>query len=204
MRVALTFDTEHPDRPHRPGVADDIVTLLAAEGVRATFFLEGRWTKAHPRTAEQIARDGHLVGSHSFSHARMPTLSAPGLRSEIRGAEDAIRELAGVDPRPWFRCPYGEGWDDPRVRGALEERGYRHVGWDVILRDWEPKRDPAALVGALVDGLGDRDDEAVVLLHSWPAPTAQALPAIIAELGARGAELVCVDELERVTESVVF
>ena len=138
MRVALTLDAEHPDRPHRPGVADEILALLAAQGVRATFFLQGRWTRAHPRTAERIARDGHLVGSHSFSHARMPRLSWEGMRSDVRAAEQAIVEIAGTDPRPWFRCPYGAGWADPCVRSVLGELGYRHVGWDVIVEDWEP------------------------------------------------------------------
>src|SRR5690348_13936977 len=107
MRVALTFDAEHPDRPHRPGVADEIIAQLAAERVRATFFLQGRWTEAHPATARRIARDGHLVGSHSYFHARMATLSAEGMRRDIGYAEHTIREIAGVDPRPWFRCPFG-------------------------------------------------------------------------------------------------
>src|SRR5579885_2880977 len=153
MRVALTFDTEHPDRPHRPGVADEILALLAREAVRATFFLEGRWAQANPATAARIAADGHLVGSHSFCHAHLPAFSPPGLRRDIREAEQAIREVTGVDPRPWFRCPYGDGWDDLEVRSAIEELGYRHAGWHVVLGDWESEREPGALLEALADGL---------------------------------------------------
>lgn len=203
MRVALTFDAEHPDRPHRPGVAEEIVALLAVERVRATFFLQGHWTEAHPATARRIAQDGHLVGSHSYCHARMTTLSADGLRRDIGDAEETIREVAGVDPRPWFRCPYGVGWDDPVVHGALAELGYRHVGWDVILGDWDPEREPAALALAVEDGLARVDGDAVVLLHAWPEHTIRALPAIISRLRRR-ADLVGVDELERVPEAVVF
>ncbi len=204
MRVALTFDAEHPDRVHRPGVAEEIVAVLAAEEVRATFFLEGRWTKANPSTALSIAQAGHLVGSHSFFHGRMPELSPEGMRSDIRAAEQTIREIAGVDPRPWFRCPYGVGWDDPGVRAVLDELGYRHIGWDVILDDWEPERDPAVLLAALVDGLSRCDGEAVVLLHTWPEATARVLPAVIGNLRERRAELVGVDELEHVPEAVVY
>ena len=204
MRVALTFDAEHPDRPHRPGVADEIVALLAAEQVRATFFLQGHWTKAHPATARRIAEDDHLVGSHSYFHARMATLSAEGMRRDIGDAEATIREIAGVDPRPWFRCPYGAGWDDPGVRRVLAELGYRHVGWDVIPGDWEPERGPAALASAVEEGLRCCNGEAVVLLHTWPEQTVRALPSIIRSLHDHRAQLVGVDELEHVPEAVVF
>jgi peptidoglycan/xylan/chitin deacetylase (PgdA/CDA1 family) len=200
VRVALTFDAEHPDRPHRVGVADEIVALLAAERVRATFFLEGRWTQAHPRTAGRIARDGHLVGSHSFSHARMPRLSREGMRSDVRAAERAIVEIAGADPHPWFRCPYGAGWCHPGVRSVLGELGYRHVGWDVIVEDWEPERNGEAVARGVLDGIARSDGEAVVLLHSWPQATLEALPKIIRRVRRRGGELVGVDELERVPE----
>jgi peptidoglycan/xylan/chitin deacetylase (PgdA/CDA1 family) len=201
MRVALTFDAEHPDRPHRAGVADEIVALLGAERVRTTFFLQGRWTKAHPHTAVRIAHDGHLVGSHSYFHARMPTLSAEGIRGDVRDAECTILEITGVDPRPWFRCPYGAGWSDPVVRSVLDELGYRHVGWDVIVDDWEPERDPNALANTLLDGVSRCGGEAVVLLHTWPLSTLEALPAIIRRLRAGGSEFVGVDELNLVPEA---
>lgn len=201
MRVALTFDAEHPDRPHRAGVADEILTLLAAQCVRATFFLQGRWTTAHPFTAERIARDGHLVGSHSFSHAHMPRLSREGMRSDVRAAERAIFEIVGADPHPWFRCPYGAGWSHPRVRSVLIELGYRHVGWDVIVEDWEPEHDGEAVAERVLEGVGHCDREAVVLLHTWPQATLEALPQIIRRLRRSGGELVGVDELERVPEA---
>jgi peptidoglycan/xylan/chitin deacetylase (PgdA/CDA1 family) len=134
----------------------------------------------------------------------MPTLSPEGIRSDIRDAEQAIRDIAGVDPRPWFRCPYGAGWNDPGVQGVLEELGYRHVGWDIILGDWEPGREPADIVDALEHRIGHCNGDAVVLLHTWPEQTLHALPAIIRSLRARSAQLVGIDELKRVPETVVF
>ena len=35
--------------------------------------------------------------------------------------EEALGEVVGVEPRPWFRCPFAEGHDDVRVLGALRE-----------------------------------------------------------------------------------
>lgn len=197
VRVALTFDAEHPDRPTRPGVAEGILELLAANAVRATFFVQGRWAEAYPDTARRIPRDGHLVGSHSFYHARMPLFSGAGLAEDVRSAEEVIRAILGVDPRPWFRCPFGAGWDDPRVQGGLEALGYRDIGWNVSPDDWDVASTAASVEEGVVGASLAQGDGAVVLLHTWPAPTLGALPAILERLRAAGAELVTVDEVPR-------
>ena len=79
--------------------------------------------------------------------------------------------------------------DDPRVLAAIEELGYRHVGWDVDPFDWEDGRTVDELVERVVPG------EGIVLLHAWPAVTAEGLGRVIAGLRERGAEFVAVDEL---------
>ena len=146
MQVALTFDTEFPGRPNRPGGEDRILETLASERIRGSFFLQGRWTRANP---------------------------------EI--------ETTGIDPKPGYRCPFGSGMDDPRVLAAIEELGYRHVGWDEDPRDWDDGR----TVDELVAGVG----AGIVLLHAWPTVTAEGLGLVIAGLRGRGAEFVGVDEL---------
>jgi len=196
-RVALTFDAEHPDRPRcPPGNAERILDVLRDAGVRSTFFVQGRWARSQPGTARRIARDGHLVGNHSNYHVRMPYLSDEGLRADVAEGEEAIREVLGVDPRPWFRCPFGEGHDDPRVLGALEGLGYRNVHWDVELEDWEPWRTAEHVALDALDGALAHGDGAIVLLHTWPAPTAEALPRIVEGLRRAGAALVALEDLE--------
>jgi peptidoglycan/xylan/chitin deacetylase (PgdA/CDA1 family) len=196
-RVALTFDAEHPDRSScPPGNAERILDVLGERGVRASFFLQGRWARSQPAVAERIARDGHLVGHHSHYHARMTLLSDEGIREDLRDGEEAIVQVAGADPRPWFRCPFGAGHDDPRILGALGEAGYRNVHWHVELEDWEPRRTPADIARDAVEGGLAHGDGAVVLLHTWAGATAAALPAILGELAEAGARLVTLDRLE--------
>src|SRR5207245_2530366 len=115
FRVALTFDAEHPDRPSTTGIQEKLIDELARSGIRATFFVQGRWAEAYPETARQLAPAGHLIGSHSFYHARMPLFNDEGFDTDVRDAQTAIEDILGVDPRPWFRCPFGTGADDPRV-----------------------------------------------------------------------------------------
>jgi peptidoglycan-N-acetylglucosamine deacetylase len=197
IRVALTLDAEHPSEPQCPPDAPDrILDALASGRTRATFFLQGRWASAYPWRARRIAADGHLVGHHSHHHAPMTLLHDEGVRADVTGAADTIRTSSGVDPRPWFRCPFGRGHDDPRFLEVLEHLGYRNVHWNVEAGDWRPERTAAEIGDKTVDGVMRRGDGAVVLLHTWPGPTADAFPGMLSRLSEAGARFVGVDELE--------
>ena len=140
-RVALTFDAEHPDRPGASaGTVDRILATLRAAEASATFFVQGRWSQAEPSSARRIAYDGHLVGNHSHYHSRMTLLSDRGIRTDVEEADAAVSAATGEPTRPWFRCPFGDGHDDPRVVDLLRDLGYRNVHWHVELEDWEPWR----------------------------------------------------------------
>lgn len=195
-RVALTFDAEHPDRSWcPPGAADRILDVLAVAGIHGTFFVQGRWAEAYPTTARRIADEGHLVGNHSHHHARMPLLSDRGLHEDVDAARDAIVRTTGRDPRPWFRCPFGDGADDPRVLAVIEAAGYQHLGWHVEVEDWEPTRTPEAIAADAVAGIRRHGDGAVLLLHTWPGGTVEALPLVLNDLRGE-ARFVTVDALE--------
>jgi peptidoglycan/xylan/chitin deacetylase (PgdA/CDA1 family) len=195
-RVALTFDAEHPDRPLcPPGNAERILDALARTSTPATFFVQGRWARSQPDLARRIADDGHLIGHHSQFHARMTLLSDDGIRADVvEGAQDIV-ETTGRDPRPWFRCPFGAGHDDPRVLALLSDLGYRDVHWHVELDDWEPWKTGADVEDDAVEGVVAHGDGAVVLLHTWPAPTGEALPGIVDRLCDRGARFVTLEGL---------
>ena len=195
MRVALTFDTEFPGRPTAAGVEDRLLAALAEAGARATFFLQGRWVRANPEQARRIADAGHLIGNHSNYHAPMDGLDDDLLRRDVTKAEGTIRELTGVDPKPWFRCPFGAGMEDTRVLAVLEQLGYEHVGWDVDPEDWNEAHDASEVEAQVLAGVRARDDDTIVLLHGWPEATAEALPRLLASFRSEGVEVVAVDAL---------
>jgi peptidoglycan/xylan/chitin deacetylase (PgdA/CDA1 family) len=202
FRVAFTFDTEHPDRPHHePGGVTAILNTLAAEDTRATFFLQGRWVESEPDAAEAIARAGHLIGSHSYYHTHMDLLSDAGFRTDVDKAECAIRQHVGTDPRPWLRFPFGSAGNDSgrldhlRV-DLLPKLGYRHVGWHVEANDWLTRATACRMAALIVGGAKEHGDGAIVLLHTWSPPVAAAVAIAVRELTDAGATFVRVDELD--------
>jgi peptidoglycan/xylan/chitin deacetylase (PgdA/CDA1 family) len=197
VRVALTFDAEHPDRPHcPPGNAERILDALGEAGARATFFVQGRWARSAPELAKRIATDGHLIGNHSKYHARMTLLTDDGIRTDVGECEQTIRDITGTDPRPWFRFPFGDGRDDPRLLAILEGIGYRNVHWQVEALDWDADKTPEDVERITLEGVARHGDGAVVLLHTWPVSTAESLPRILKHLAEDGLRFATVDELE--------
>lgn len=186
MKVALTFDAELPGRVHAdPDGAARILGTLNDHGIKSTWFMQGRWCNWQPDVARRVAESGHLIGNHSHHHAPMPWFADIG--PEVKAAEAAIIAATGVDPRPWFRCPFGEV--DPAERlGVL---GYQHIGWDFHALDWEPSTSVEDIVTGVVRGVEEHGP--VVLLHTWPRTTGDALSTILEKLD--GAEFVTVGEL---------
>jgi peptidoglycan/xylan/chitin deacetylase (PgdA/CDA1 family) len=204
FRVALTFDAEHPDRPARFGNDERLLDALEAAGVRATFFVQGRWAEAHPGLARRVAADGHLVGSHTHYHARLPLFSEAGLASDIRAAEDAILAYVGADPKPWIRGPFGAGANDPELIARLDSLGYRHVGWNVSCEDWEPAHTADEIAERVVSGSIGVGDGSVPLMHTWPDGTHDAIQSIVARLATAGASFVTVAELDNPVVGIPF
>jgi peptidoglycan/xylan/chitin deacetylase (PgdA/CDA1 family) len=126
----------------------------------------------------------------------MPLFNEAGLASDVAEGQAAIVQITGVDPRPWFRCPFGAGHDDPNVIDGLRALGYRDVHWDVELEDWEPSRTSEQIASDAVEGVRTYGDGAVMLLHTWPAATAQAIRPIISGLRDIGAEFITVDMVD--------
>lgn len=201
-RVALTFDAEHPDRPAVPGATERVLDILRERQTRATFFVQGRWVEAEPALARRIVADGHLVGHHSHYHARAPLLSAEGFAEDVRDAERVIVDTLGVDPRPWYRLPFGAGAGDPAIHRRLDAIGYRHVHWDLEVWEWRPEATAEGVEEATVAGALSHGDGAVVLLHPWPTPVPAALPGIIDRLDAAGARFVDLRELDRTPDGL--
>ncbi|MGG1676969.1 polysaccharide deacetylase family protein [Neobacillus sp. NRS-1170] len=99
--VALTFD----DGPTKN--VEQILPLLDKYHAKATFFLIGGEIEKFPEDAAKIAKAGHQVGNHTYSHNRMVFKSPSYIKKEIEKTDDLIRE-AGFKGEIDFRPPNGK------------------------------------------------------------------------------------------------
>ncbi|MEY9291819.1 hypothetical protein ABH979_004893 [Bradyrhizobium ottawaense] len=89
--VVLTFD----DGPNPP-TTSKVLAALAQECVRATFFLIGLHASQHPDMVKRIAREGHTIGHHTFSHPFMARIPFDKAKSEVdRGVAAVEMALHG-------------------------------------------------------------------------------------------------------------
>jgi len=189
--VALTLD-DGPDPVLTPRVLD----LLDAHGVRATFFVIAERAVAQPELLREIVRRGHGVQNHTWRHPHAFSLFGPRrIRQEIERAQAALQSLTGVRPT-LFRAPAGlrNAWLGPVLhRQGLRLASWTRRGYDT--RDGDARQVLARLLHGLRGG-------AVLLLHdghcaATPAGTPvvlEVLPALIAEVRARGLRFVRLED----------
>jgi peptidoglycan-N-acetylglucosamine deacetylase len=157
--LALTFD----DGPN-PAWTPRLLDLLAANDVRATFFLIGKFAEAEPELVRRIAGAGHAIGNHSWSHPNLARTAATKIRDELARTNSALEQIAG-QPVRLFRPPYGAR--RPATFKIARSLGLTPVLWNAMTTDW---REPSAdrIAGALsrkTDRLTRRGQAVNIVLH---------------------------------------
>lgn len=185
-KIALTFDAGASSKP-----TPALLKVLDEKGVRATFFLTGRWVEKNPELVREIAAAGHEIGNHTYSHPDLRKLPDDQVREQLEKMEKLVQTAAGVSTKPYFRPPFGAC--DARVRRIAAEEGYRCVIWTAD--SWDAFKEGIEAEEIEQRVLGKAQDGAIILMHCGSWPTVSALPGIIDQLSARGLELVRVSEL---------
>ncbi len=189
--VALTLD-DGPD----PEVTPQVLEILAAHGVRASFFLIGCQAEAHPELVRRIVEQGHLVENHTFHHRHTFAFNIyPFLRREIVRAQEALTRLAGRAPA-YFRAP--AGMHNLFLSAVLARLGIFFVSW--TWRGYDTfERDPAKVLERLLGKLEAGD---ILLLHDGNAARTKegqpvvlvVLPLLLEELDRRRLKAVPLPE----------
>lgn len=126
MKVALTVDLEPDCPPYLTTFrgmergAPDLLALLAAAGIPATFFATGLVARRYPATMARIVAAGHELGCHGDTHRAFTRLSRTEAETEIAHSSASLRRFAPVTA---FRAPYLQ-FPDAYVP-LLEQHGYR-------------------------------------------------------------------------------
>lgn len=94
---------QYEDRIERSG--HRLLEVLSEAGVRATFFVLGPIAEKHPALIREIARAGHEIGTHGYSHSLIYRLSEESFRQELRRSIGLLEDLSGA-PVLGHRAPF--------------------------------------------------------------------------------------------------
>jgi cellulose synthase/poly-beta-1,6-N-acetylglucosamine synthase-like glycosyltransferase/peptidoglycan/xylan/chitin deacetylase (PgdA/CDA1 family) len=194
--IALTFD-DGPDPRWTPRLLD----VLRRHGAHATFFVVGARAAENPALTRRIVREGHELGSHTYTHVDMAGAPRWRDRLELDLTQRALAGAAGVQTR-LIRMPYtsvtgdltGAQWRAAQIAGG---QGYLVVLADRDTKDWT-RPGVARVVTAAAQPTGPdrpprtarrRGEGAVVMLHDSGGDRGQTLAAVdllLTRLGRQG------------------
>ncbi|MBL4604839.1 MAG: polysaccharide deacetylase family protein [Flavobacteriaceae bacterium] len=121
--VYLTFD----DGPTLE-VTNFILDELRKHNAKATFFCIGKNVKSHPEIYQQIVKEGHAVGNHTFHHLK-------GIKTKNHTYLDDTKHASAYIHSQLFRPPYG------KIKSSqgkmLQQSDYQIVMWDVLSGDFD-------------------------------------------------------------------
>lgn len=181
--VAITID-DGPD----PDVTPQVLKVLSAHGVVATFFCIGERARAHPELCRQVCAEGHDVENHGQRHPVLASLMGPGgWREEVERGALTLQSITGRRPG-FYRAVAGlrNPWLDP----VLHRLGLRLASW--TRRGFDTRSpDPDVVLRRLTRTLQAGD---ILLLHDGHAARTvdgkpvivEVLPRLIAAIRAQG------------------
>ena len=189
--VYLTFDDG-------PSVCtDQILNILRQERVKATFFVTAQFTPYLNRMAA-IAKDGHEVAIHTYSHNFKIYKSIDSYFADLNKLNDLIEKYTGKRSRI-MRFPGGSSNSiyrkynsDPkfmdRLCVALLDSGYQFVDWN--LDSGDARGNNIAADRLVRSACGSRHNIQCLLMHDTGAKrtTVTALPQIIRYFKQHGYE----------------
>ncbi|KAL7411042.1 carbohydrate deacetylase [Mrakia frigida] len=163
-------------------------------GAKASYFLNGNnygCIYDHADEIKSLYASGHTLGSHSWSHPDMTSLSWDQIHDELWKVENAFIKILGVKPL-YFRPPYGNYND--LVLAALDNRGYKKVFiWNQDTGDASGVS--VASQKALYDQIATQSpNPQLILQHSPLSETAyEVVPYALSKLQGAGYRVVAVD-----------
>ena len=185
-KLALTFEDGPGDATRQ------VLALLAANQVKATFFISTENVKGREDVIRAIAGSGHTIGSRSRSS--LACLTGPvAARALLERNVEAIASVMGKRPR--FHRASLKG---PALGIAAQGLGLLLIGWRAGGGD-APPRDKGSIVSRLLRARGGD----VLLLHDGLVPgetgsrqaTLEALREVLPLLRSRGFGFATVDQL---------
>jgi len=185
-RVYLTFD-DGPDERVTPALLD----LLDQHELKATFFVVGSKAERLPGIVARMRGDGHAIGNHSFTHAKLLWRTGDFVRAEVARTSETIRRITGQAPA-LFRPPFGR-FGVAALRAAEAEH-LQLVLWNASTRDYRKNATPERIQRRL---RRQARPGAIILLHDGHRNSQNTLAALrrtLAELPESAVQFAALPE----------
>jgi peptidoglycan/xylan/chitin deacetylase (PgdA/CDA1 family) len=189
--VYLTFD----DGPSEN--TDAVLDILKQYNIKATFFVIGKTDEESVARYKRIVAEGHSLGIHSYSHKYTQVYeSLESFENDVLSMQSYLKEVTGVEVH-YYRFPGGSSNTVSTVDIAdcirfLSENGFTYYDWNAINGDATGKTlTVEEMVNNVLSEL-DKYQNLMVLMHDGTGKqtTVEALPSIIEQLQARGAQIL--------------
>ena len=186
--VILSFD----DGPHYP-YTSLILDMLARCKVKAHFFVVGQLAarEEHGKALQRFLEMGHVVGSHSHTHANLLKVSLVRARAEIERGHQSLEKALGIKT-PFFRFPFGAGSASHALREILRENGLVSMGWSMSAYDTVYDKPASVLVHSLTRFNEEAKGGMIFLAHDRKRATVRMLPDLLTFLVEQGYTFVTV------------
>jgi peptidoglycan/xylan/chitin deacetylase (PgdA/CDA1 family) len=199
--VVLTFD----DGPW-PNNTPAVLKALADQCTKALFFPIGKHAGYRPDILKQVAAAGHTIGSHTWSHKDLTTLTPDEAKAEIEKGIAAVSIALGNQPvGPFFRFPALR--NPPEMVKYLGERNVGIFSTDMDSFDFKMRK-PEQVIKSVMDKLA-KHGKGIILMHDFQQATAHAAPELLKQLKAGGYKVVQVtgktpvEPIKEYTEAVL-
>ncbi|MGH8501175.1 MAG: XrtA system polysaccharide deacetylase [Gammaproteobacteria bacterium] len=103
-----------------------ILTLLAKQGVNATFFMLGCVAERAPQLVRQIAHAGHEVASHGWQHVRVTQQSTDEFKQDVSRTKAVLEDLTGQPVIGYRAASFSIGRSNLWALDVLADVGYRY------------------------------------------------------------------------------
>ena len=184
--IALTFD----DGPSLETL--NILQVLAAENVTATFFMIGRDIERYPEITQQVIDSGNEVGIHSYTHKYSLIFFESG---ELNKTKNLLREHNLTTNL--FRPPWGR--DSLILHAKTRELGDKTILYDLPANDYKKGLNSSAAAKRI---LGLVRNGSILDFHDTQEITPELLREILPEL-KKEYKLVNVSTILGITNSEV-
>ena len=178
-QIAITFD----DGPGK--YTEELLDGLRERNVKASFFLVGRKAEKHPELVKTMHEDGHLIGSHTYSHINFFRSDFAAIKEELELTDEIVEGITG-EKTQFFRPPYG--YYTPFQLNKINKIA---VLWSETPRDWV-NVDEDYICDYIVEHAKDGQ---IILVHDTKDATVPAVLRAIDILTEEGYEFVRADEL---------